>query len=305
MEPGYSVENPIHLDKVAVAGNLQEHVQQLANHIGERNIWRYQALMQASHYIQHVLRKPQSRLLLHSYECHSLTVHNVIAEHVGWVNPEQVIIIGAHYDTAKDAAGVNDNASGIAALLEINRLLLGHKTAKTIRLVAFVNAARPFQQTEEMGSYIYASQLKTQNQQLLGVLVLEAIACCFTPLVEKKSWLSPINCYLKRNSNAISLVSDIASRSLLSCFAKPLCSYSQLHVKHLTVPSWLPYIRCSDHWSFWQHRIPAIMATCGPFYYSHCTLKPEELNYVQMAQLVLGLANAILALANTKGAMLT
>ncbi len=298
MEPGYSIDNPIHLDKVAVAGNLQEHVQQLAAHIGERNMGRYLALMQASHYIQHVLRKPCVNLYLHSYECHGLTVNNVIAEHRGVSHPEQVIIVGANYDTAIGSAGFNDNATGIAALLELNRLLLEYKTAKTIRLVAFVNSEPPFKLSDEMGSYQYIQQL--QNQGLEGVLILKAIACCFKPSSSQRSVFAASKQLHIGNRNKPMLLSNLNSRPLLTQVAKPLQHYSQLAIKGLAVPSWLPGINYSDNWSFWQEGIASLMLSCLPFTFSRCCTKPNEIDYVQLAQLVLGFAKALLSIANGK-----
>jgi Zn-dependent M28 family amino/carboxypeptidase len=109
-------------------------------------------------------------------------------ELLGQARPQEVLIVGAHYDTERGSPGANDNASGVAALMALAREFANKPFARTLRLVAFTNEERPFLQTEKMGSRVYARRCRERHEMIVGMLSLETIGCCSD---EKGSqWLS-------------------------------------------------------------------------------------------------------------------
>jgi hypothetical protein len=137
-----------------ITATLKHHVET----IGARahNIAHYDELEKVASYLEATLKSHGYVVGRQEYIADGRTVRNidvVIEPPAGTVNPE-VIVVGAHYDSAEDAPGANDNGSGTAAVLELARLLadLQGKSAKRIRLVLFVNEEPPYFQTSDMGA---------------------------------------------------------------------------------------------------------------------------------------------------------
>ncbi len=115
----------------ALARALQQHVQQLAGQIGERNLWRPQQLEQAAAYIEEQFRAAGCLIQHQTYAVQNQSVRNLIAEIPGRQRPEEIVVIGAHYDSVIGTPGANDNASGVAALLELARQFCGAAPSRT------------------------------------------------------------------------------------------------------------------------------------------------------------------------------
>ena len=79
------------------------------------------------------------------------------------------------YDSFVGSPGANDNVSGVAALLEIARLLAAKNLSRTVRFVAFVNEEPPFFQTDNMGSCVYASRSRRHGEQIVAMISLETM----------------------------------------------------------------------------------------------------------------------------------
>ena len=75
-------------------------------------------------------------------------VANLEAQLLGSEKSEAAVVVGSHYDSVGGTVGANDNASGVAATLELARLLKGNKLHRTVRFVFFVNEEPPYFQTE-------------------------------------------------------------------------------------------------------------------------------------------------------------
>lgn len=145
--PGYSFRGPLPPlipEEEKIESRLKTHIHQLAGNLGERNIWNYQNLQAAANYIETNFKKLGYAVSKQTFMVGNLSVNNVIAEHRGTSHPEEIIIIGAHYDTVLYSPGADDNASGVAAIIEMARLLIDTETNRTLRFVAFVNEEPPF-----------------------------------------------------------------------------------------------------------------------------------------------------------------
>src|SRR5215211_4570145 len=104
----------------ADAARLRAHVEMLAVTIGERNVWRYASLGEAADYISSSFESHGVRAERQTFEVSRLPVANIIAEIPG-VASDEIAVVGAHYDTVNNRPGANDNATGIAAMLELSR----------------------------------------------------------------------------------------------------------------------------------------------------------------------------------------
>jgi len=133
---------------------LRAHVQVLAGEIGERNTFRPQALRRAAAYIEQAWRDQGYTVTRHEYAMGGDTWANLEITRRGREHPDDIILIGAHYDSVIGSPGANDNATGIAALLELSRPAAARDLGKTVRFVAFVNEEPPHFRTALMGSRV-------------------------------------------------------------------------------------------------------------------------------------------------------
>ena len=161
--------------EMALQKRLEKHVGMLASRIGERNVWRHDALERAAGYIEKTFQNQGHRVTTQAFSAKGKTVRNLEVTITGTLLPEEVVLLGAHYDTVQGSPGANDNASGVAALLEMTRLLADQPLLRTVRLVAFVNEEAPFFYTREMGSRVYAQRARERGDDIVAMLSLETI----------------------------------------------------------------------------------------------------------------------------------
>ena len=176
--PGKSWTGPVpqlSTEEQLIRDKLQGHVEMLAQQIGERNVWQAEALAAAALYIRTTLEALGHQVNEQPFDSQGMTVLNLEVELPGAASPEQIVVVGAHNDSVPGGPGANDNASGVAALLEMARLLAGKSHAHTLRLVAFVNEEQPFSGSEEMGSRVYAQRSRQRGEQIKAMISLETI----------------------------------------------------------------------------------------------------------------------------------
>jgi Zn-dependent M28 family amino/carboxypeptidase len=301
--PGASYSGPLpELSEIekAIQNKLKKYVEILAGEIGERNIWQYPSLLDAAEFIQKSFRNLGFKVRFQGFYVDSKFVKNMEVEIQGKTRPDEIVIIGAHYDTVYGSPGANDNASGIAALFEISRLLREHPLQRTIRLVAFVNEEPPFFQTSRMGSLVYASHLRRQKENLIAMISLETIGY-YTEGKGSQNYPYPLNYYYPDVGNFLGFVGNLHSKDLLLQTIKAFRNNTCFPSQGCVAPGWLPGIGWSDHWAFWKKKYPAIMITdTAPFRYKyyHCSEDtPEKLEYDCLARIVKGLARVFIDLS--------
>src|SRR5512146_2480544 len=160
-----------------LAERLRRHVQTLAGDIGERNVWRPTALHAAADYIRGEFSSLGYTVAAQCYKVDEVECANLEIAMPGSARPGEIVLAGAHYDTVAGSPGADDNASGVAALVEIGRLLRGVPLGRTVRLVAFVNEEPPFFFFGQMGSKLYAEAARQRGDDIRMMLSLEMLGC--------------------------------------------------------------------------------------------------------------------------------
>ena len=205
-----------------------------------------------------------------------------------------MLVVGAHYDVYGNYPGADDNASGIAGLLELARLIAKHRPELNYRIefVAYSLEEPPFFRTEHMGSYIHAKSLYDGNSKVIGMVCLEMIGY-FTD--EKKSQAYPLSLmklFYPSRGNFIAVVGNYASSGLVKHFSLNL-KQTSIDVEKLKAPSFVTGIDFSDHMNYWKFDYEAIMITDTSFYrnphYHKGTDVVETLNIEKMAQVIQGI----------------
>jgi Zn-dependent M28 family amino/carboxypeptidase len=232
-----------------------------------------------------------------TYEGHAL--QNVIGELRGTSSPQRVLVIGAHYDTVRTTPGADDNASGVAGLLAVAKVLAGKRMDKTVRFVAFAFEEPPAYRTRNMGSYHYAESLSGGRDEVEGMVCLEMIGY-FSDREGSQHYPFPfMNLKFPRTGNYIAMVGNRKSKDFTELMASEFRKGTDLPLITLNAPGFVVGIDFSDHWSFGKFGIPAFMMTDTAFYrnpnYHSPADLPETLDYARMAQLVDGLAAAVVS----------
>jgi Zn-dependent M28 family amino/carboxypeptidase len=88
---------------------------------------------------------------------------------------DEILLIGAHYDTVRGSPGADDNASGVAGLLELSRAFADLEPARGVRFVAFTNEEPPFFFTRQQGSVVHASAARARGERIVLMISLEML----------------------------------------------------------------------------------------------------------------------------------
>lgn len=282
------------------ARRLQQHVRCLAEDIGERNVYRPQALQAAQQYIIEVWEAQGYQVTTQDYQVEAVDCSNLEVTRVGAREPNQLVLVGAHYDSVLGSPGANDNGSGVAALLELSSHLRELSPATSVRLVAFTNEEPPFFRTEEQGSLLYARAARDRGDDIRLMVALETMGC-FVDTPGSQQYPPLFRHFYPSRGNFIALVSNFRSRSAMLALAAAFRRTSDFPLEHLATFSAVPGVAWSDHLSFWEQGYRALMVTDTAFYRYPFYHSPEDtaekLDYERLAQVTEGLARALCLLA--------
>lgn len=204
-----------------------------------------------------------------------------------------IFILGAHYDTVGASPGADDNASGVAALIELARNLrsLEGRSATEIQMVFYANEEPPYFKTGAMGSYVHAQSLTDPNR-VLGMISLETMGY-FSDQPGSQNYPFPLSLRYPSTGNFIAFVGDTSSRDFLRAQIANFRQSARIPSVGGTAPSVVQGIDWSDHWSYSQLDIQAFMVTdSAPFRnpnYHRPSDTADTLDYVRLALVVEGL----------------
>ncbi|MGQ9484397.1 MAG: M28 family peptidase [Desulfosoma sp.] len=284
------------LDLAAVENALRCHVQVLTVGIGERSVDKLSGHARAARYIAKTLQSAGLRVWKEPYRYEKNTVANILAE-TTVEKPLRRYVVGAHYDSLTGTVGADDNASGVAVLLETARWVQALHCAPmsqvTIQFAAFALEEPPAYGTRYMGSRVRARNAKKAHERIDGMICLEMVGyTCGQPGCQ--SYPFPLG-FMNYPSTGdfIGIVGNFSSRNLVGAMKRSFRRNPQLPVVTLTVPlnGWpIPSVRLSDHAPFWDAGYQAVMITDSAFYrnpYYHTVLDTmETLDFPFMAQVV-------------------
>lgn len=282
-------------EKALLEERLKNHVKKLSYDIGERSIFMYEKLNEAALYITNEFKSYGYKVEFHAYQLYGKKTENIIAEKRGDIKPDEIIIVGAHYDTCFNP-GADDNASGIAGLLELARIFSDKPTACTIRFIAFANEEPPFFKTEDMGSFQYIRESKKKNEKIRGAVILEMIGFYSGRLFSQR-YPPLFGFFYPNRANFIAVISNFHSRKLAGQIKKGFREGIKFPIESVSTFDFIPGVDFSDNWSFWKNKIPAVMITDTAFYrYPHYHSDQdtyEKLDYKSISEVIIGLYSAI------------
>jgi Zn-dependent M28 family amino/carboxypeptidase len=274
---------------------LEAHVRALAEDFTPRDQSNPQNLDRAAAYVARELREAGGRVEDQPFEVHGTVYRNVIAR-FGPATRER-IVVGAHYDAAGPYPGADDNASGVAGLIELGRLLGRADLRTQVELVAFTLEEPPYFASGAMGSAVHAASLKKAGVPVRAMIALEMIGCFLDEPGSQQFPLPALRLLYPSTGNFITVVGKLGHGGIVRRVKKGMRRASSLPVESITAPTSLPGVDLSDHRSYWAAGYEAVMITDTAFYrntlYHTAEDRPETLDYRRMAMVVDGVFEAV------------
>ena len=276
--------------------NLKHHVQVLAGKIGERHVRKQVALQQAANYISQQWQAMGYAVVRQPFYARGVVCENLEVSSTGKQNPDDIVLVCAHYDTAKECPGANDNASGIAAMLEISRYFAETRPHSTIRFVALTNEKPPFAGTEKSGSWLYAHQANQRYDKIRAAIILESLGY-YNNAPGSQLYPPLLGMLYPRRANFVAMTSNLRSMGVMRRFAKCFNRHATLRSLPMIAPNFLPWVTWSDNSPFWLHGYRAFMVSDTSLYrypfYNSIRDTPEKLDYESLAYISIALMKAI------------
>ena len=293
---------------------LQQEVEKLSGEIGEHNYSQYRNLVAAVNFLEASLAASGYQVQQQGYQVANQTFYNLEVEIKGTNRSDEIVIIGAHYDSVFGSPGANDNGTGAAAVLELAHAFAGKKTSRTLRFVEFVNEEPPFFWTDNMGSVVYAKRCRDREaskeqsadrgEKVVAMLSLETIGY-YSNEEGSQQYPFPLNLFYPSTGNFIGFIGNLASGNLVREAIASFRRHTKYPSEGASLPEKVPGVGWSDQWAFWQQGYPGIMVTdTAPFrypYYHTSADTPDKVDYERFARVVAGLEGVVADLAGVVG----
>ncbi len=275
---------------------LRAHVDALVTRFGPRDFDHPENLARAADFLAAALAATGAKVTTQPFDVGDHTYRNVLAE-LGPDTPER-IVVGAHYDTAGEQPGADDDASGVAGLLELARLLAASPPPLKVVLAAYANEEPPSFGRDHMGSAVHARALADQGARVRVRISLEMIGT-FSDAKGSQAYPAVVGWFHPSTASFVAVVGKWGQGGVVRDVAAGLRAGSTLPVETLSAPSFLPGVDFSDHRSFWANGFDAVMVTDTAFYrnprYHTPADLPDTLDYRRMAEVVKGVCGAVQA----------
>lgn len=302
MAPKSPIQDPKTLSPLAA--RLRGHVVFLAQTVGERNVYQPKEQLRARDYVLAQFKSAGYKPTLRPYGAKWLPA---VKNDTSFYNVEAVLtvtpvgqkgawVVGAHYDSAAGTPAADDNASGVAVLLEVARLLKARRPERDIRFVGFGTEEPPSFSTKNMGSSHYAHFLKDNGVQVHGMISLEMLGY-YNPRPGSQFYPPFMHLFYPSHGDYVSVVGNVNSRNLLFDFARDWKKRSPFPIQQAILPGVFSGLALSDQLNFWDLGYPALMLSDTAFYrnphYHEHTDTPDTLDYEKMAQVTVAVVEAL------------
>jgi hypothetical protein len=279
---------------------LKNECEELAHRIGQRSTVKQEAVQRAREYIGKRLTNYTFHPKETNFSSRGEQGVNLEVEVEGMMAKDEILVVGAHYDTASYTPGADDNASGVAMLIEVARLVSARPHDRTIQLVFFDRGSTRFASTNDAGSYAWAADAKKQGKKIVGMLSLDSVGM-FLDQPGSQGGPFPLSLCYPDEGNFIMFAGDFGSRQLVQACVQNFRAQGGVPCEGISLPSFLPWMAHSDHHPFRQNDWPAMIVTDTGTYRNtelgQMSDTPDRLNYDRMAKVTTRLAQIIERLA--------
>jgi len=269
---------------------LRRDVERLCSEFGPRSFDHPANLDRAADWIAEEMRSAGLEIELQDYELEQGRFRNVIGIRPGREPDAGAIVVGAHYDAVRGTPGANDNASGVAVLLELARTLPDVQPRRTHYFVAFSTEEPPFFDTDRMGSRHFARRLAGADVDVVLALALDLVGYYSEEPGSQRMPSSLFRLFYPSRGNFVAVIGDARSGPAIARVKRGMRSAGHLPVHSFRAPLFSGLVHLSDHRSFRKHGIPAVLVTDTAFLRYDGYHRPEDtadrLDYERMAALV-------------------
>ena len=289
--------------KMELSGRIYEDVKFLTEIRPYRNYKNIDTLNKVADYIKNEFEKIGLDVEEQPFIANNNTYKNIIGSYNSTASKR--LIVGAHYDVDGDQDGADDNASAVAGLLELARLVAENKPKLDYRIdfVAFNLEEMPFYTTNEMGSYVHAKSLKDNDIDVIGMICLEMIGY-FSDEPNSQTYPLPYLYNIYPNTgNFIIVVGREEQLQFNSKIFKLMKKDSKIDVQKLNVYMDDPLAQLavlSDHRNYWSFGYDAVMINDTSFIrnpnYHKKSDTIDTLDFDKITKVVDCLYNAVICL---------
>jgi hypothetical protein len=281
---------------------LETDVRQLSEQLLPRDQTHTSNLDRVASYIRARLSETSGRLSEQPFTISGNTYRNVICSFGPQSNER--IIVGAHYDSYHEYPAADDNASGVAGLIELARLLSPTNLPMQVDLVAYTLEEPPYFGTAHMGSVMHARSLRKDGINVKAMLSLEMIGY-FSDAPGSQSFpVSLLRAFYPSQGNFIAVVGSLGEGGMARRVKRAMIGSSSLPVYSINAPRFVPGVDFSDHLSYWKAGYEALMITDTAFFRNHnyhtANDTAEKLDYRRMAMVVAGVYGAVIDLSSSE-----
>jgi len=284
----------------ASAQRLRAHVEMLANTLRPRDYTHVENLEKSANYIRDLFRASGARVEDQAYTASGSTFRNVIASF--GPDTEERVIVGAHYDVVEAVPGADDNASGVAGLLELAGLLKDAKLNTRVDLVAYPTEEPPFFGTSNMGSLVHARSLRNASVKVRAMLALEMIGYYTDKPGSQNFPFEAMRKLYPDTGNFVVVAGRISDELLTRKIKRAMTAENGVDVYSVNAPAGVAGVSLSDNSSYWDQGYRAVMITDSAFFRNHnyhqMSDTPETLDYERMAKVVAQVAAAVVSLSS-------
>lgn len=267
---------------------IREHLEFLTKADQFRNFRNVERLDSVAAYIYREFDQYADTTFYQEYEVNGSIYRNVVCS-FGAYHDDRVVV-GAHYDVCGDQEGADDNATGVAGLLELARLLEGDTLMERIDLVAYSLEEPPFFRTEQMGSYIHAKSLVDDGIDVIGMVCLEMIGYFDDDKGSQEYPVGGMKSVYGTKGDYIALVSQMGPGRFVQQFNKDFKNTNRIRTKEIAAPKSMTGIDFSDHLNYWKFGFSALMITDTAFFrnkhYHEKSDTMEKLDLARMADVI-------------------
>ena len=284
------------------SSRLKAHVLKLSNDYFPRSYSNTKNLDRCAEYILGHFQKAGAETSIQKFTVRGKEYQNVIGQFGD--ETEERIVIGAHYDTYINTPGADDNASGVAGLIELAYLTEKAKIKPGIDFVAYASEEPPFFGTENMGSAHHARLLHDRKVTVKCMIALEMIGY-FSSEPGSQSYPIPVlKIFYPTKGNFVVIVGRFGQRKIVRKIKGLMKGATDMPVYSINAPLIVPGIDFSDHRNYWKYGYNAVMLTDTAFYRNPEYHEPgdtaDRLNYELMEKVVIQIFETIKGLARTK-----
>jgi hypothetical protein len=277
------------------AERLRSHVTMLSETFHPRD-WGHEVnLSNCAHYITAHFTNAGAVVRAQPVVAHGREYRNVIARF--GVGLGSKLVVGAHYDACGETPGADDNASGVAALIELGYLLGRNPPSREIELVAYVLEEPPFFRTPLMGSAVHAASISTETDKIVGVIALEMVGYFSDERGSQSYPALLLKVIYPSRGNYIAVVGRWDQGKWVKRVKVGMKGATDLPVYSIRAPAVVPGIDFSDHLNYWPLGFNALMVTDTAFYrnkaYHEKDDTADRLDYERMSKVVIAVFEAL------------